>query len=114
MGIVNQAVADGIGVGGVGDVLVPPLLRDLAGDDRGASAITILEHLEKIAPLRVGDRCHRPVIEDQDVDLGELGEDAGVGAVGASECEFGEEPGGAAIDGAMPLRQACWASAQAT
>jgi hypothetical protein len=43
VGGVKNAVADGIGRGGVGEVVVPVLGVELAGDDGRASAMAVLE-----------------------------------------------------------------------
>jgi hypothetical protein len=45
VGVVEEAVVDRIGVRRVGDVLVPALVRELAGDDRRAQALPVLQLL---------------------------------------------------------------------
>lgn len=54
--VVDQAVENGVGEGRICDRLVPVLDGQLAGDDGGAAAVTILEDFEKVAPLRSGER----------------------------------------------------------
>jgi hypothetical protein len=44
-----------------------------------------------------------PVIDEQDVDARELGEEAEVAAIGVGEGELVEEPGGAPVQRAEPL-----------
>jgi hypothetical protein len=56
----------------------------LARDDGGAGVIAILEDLEEIAALRVLHRGEAPVVDQEDVEPGELAEQADVGAVGAN------------------------------
>ena len=52
MGVVDEAVEDGVCQSWVADGLVPVLNRKLAGDDRRAPAVTVFEDFEQIAPLR--------------------------------------------------------------
>jgi hypothetical protein len=100
MGVVQEAIADGVGQGGVGEVVVPLGGRQLAGDDGGAVAVAVLEDLQHVAAFLVGDRRQAPVVDQEDVDAGELAEQADVGAVGAGEREVVKEPRGAAVVGA--------------
>lgn len=50
MCIVNQPVKDGISERRVPDGGMPAVDRTLAGDDRRASAMPVVEHLEKARP----------------------------------------------------------------
>jgi hypothetical protein len=61
--VVDDAVADRVGVRGFGDVLVPALVRELARHDRRSSAVPVLEYFEQITSLGVRDRSHRPVVD---------------------------------------------------
>jgi hypothetical protein len=60
---VQHAVADGIGSGGVGKVVVPVLGIELAGDDGRAGSVAVLENFEEVAPLSIGDRSNGKIIE---------------------------------------------------
>lgn len=51
IGVVHQAVENGIGDGRTADDLVPMIDRHLAGDDDGACLVTILDDLEQIPSL---------------------------------------------------------------
>src|SRR2546427_3074910 len=95
MGVVEQAVADRVGEGRLAEVVVPLGGRELACDDRGASAVAILEELKEVAALGILDGGQPPVIDDEDVEASQLGEQADVGAVGAGQGEFMEEARGA-------------------
>ena len=53
MGVVEEPIADGVGRGRVRQVVVPPLRRQLAGDDGRAGAGAVLEDLEDVAALGV-------------------------------------------------------------
>jgi hypothetical protein len=84
-------------------VVVPALGRELARDDGGAHAVAILEHLEEIAAVAVGDGRDGEVVEHEDVDAREAGEETGIAAVGAGEAELVEEARGPPVCGAEAL-----------
>jgi hypothetical protein len=42
VGVVDQAVEDGVGVGGIADQRVPLIDGELAGDDGGVAAVAVL------------------------------------------------------------------------
>lgn len=50
VGIVDDAIEDGVGIGGIVDNLMPAVDGDLAGDDGRSAAISFFEYLEEIAP----------------------------------------------------------------
>jgi hypothetical protein len=54
--VMDQAVEDGVGVGGVADQGVPLIDRELAGDDGGAAAVAILEDLQEVVAGRGVER----------------------------------------------------------
>jgi hypothetical protein len=60
---VEDAVADRIGGGGVGEIVVPVLWVQLARHDRRAHAVTVFENFEEVAPLGVRDRSDRKVVD---------------------------------------------------
>ena len=99
----QDAIADGVGQGGVGEVVVPLGRRQLARDDGRAVAVAVLEDLEQVAALLVGDGRQAPVVDEQDVDAGELAEQADVGAVGPGQREVVKEPRRPAVVGAEAL-----------
>src|SRR5262245_18869120 len=53
VGVVQQAIADGVGQGRVADVIMTLTGWELAGDDRRAAAVAILEDLEQIPSLLI-------------------------------------------------------------
>ena len=71
VGVVDEAVEDGVGEGGIADDLVPVFDRDLAGDDGGAAAVAILDDFEQVAALLGGQRIEPPIIEDEQLDAGD-------------------------------------------
>ena len=101
MGVVQEPVADRVGQGRIGQVVMPLVGRQLAGDDGRAGAVAILEDLEQIAALGVLDGREPPVVDDEDIDAGQLGEQADVGAVGPGQGAGVEESGEAPVLGAV-------------
>jgi hypothetical protein len=89
--VVEQAIADGVGQRGLAEVVVPLGGWELAGDDRRAAAVAVFEDLEQVAALLILDGGEAPIVEDEDIEAGELGEQADVGAVGAGEREVMKE-----------------------
>ena len=43
MGVVNEAVEDGVGISRIADNMVPFVDRELAGDDHGSSSMAFFE-----------------------------------------------------------------------
>jgi hypothetical protein len=53
--IVDEAVEDGVGEGGIADDVAPLIDGDLARDEGGSPPVPILEDLEQVDPLRLGE-----------------------------------------------------------
>ena len=88
MGVVNEAVEDGVSDGGIGDDLVPMLDRHLAGDDGRSALMAIVDDFEEIATLLAGKRGEAPVVTgavNPRMD-GEAGAGEDKGAVEALDC----------------------------
>ena len=71
MGVVDQAVEDGVGVSRVADQCVPLVDRELAGDDGGAAAVAVLEDLQEVVAGGGVERLETPVVEDEEIDAAE-------------------------------------------
>ena len=97
----EEAVADRVGDARIMEVLVPLRWRKLAGNDGGACAAAIIEELEQIVALGIGERRKSEIVQDEDVEASELAKSADVGAVGTSQGELVEEPRGAAVQSAL-------------
>ena len=65
--------------------------RELAGDQRRAAAVAILDDLHQIAPLVGGEPIGSPVVEDQQIDLDQRAEQPREAAVAVGEFEIGEQ-----------------------
>ena len=98
MGVVDQAVEDGIGIGWVADYLVPFVDRDLAGQDGRAAGVSFFEDLVEITAGATVERFEAPIIEDEELDAVEAAHDAGVAAVAVGQREIGEELGNSLIE----------------
>jgi len=91
--VVDEAVEDGVGVGGVTDQAVPVGDGDLAGNQGGLASVPILEDLEEIMTSLRAERLKAPVIEDQELDRSEALEATGEAAVAVGKSELIEQLG---------------------
>jgi hypothetical protein len=103
VGVVHQPVQDGVGQGGVADDVVPLVDGDLAGDDRGAAALSVFEDLQEVDALGRGEHGQAPVVEDQQVDAAEGLEQAAVAAVATGERQRLEEARGTLVEDGAPV-----------
>src|SRR2546427_11624875 len=87
MGGVNEPVADRVGERGLTDHVVPGLDGELTGDEGRRAFGAILEDLEQIVALGRGERHQAPVVDHEQLGLGQPGEQARVGAVAARDVE---------------------------
>ena len=97
MGVVDDAIENGVGVGRVADDLVPFIDRDLAGQDGGAAAVAFFEDLVEVAAGTGVEGIETPIVEDEELGAGESAHDAGIAAVAARQREIGEQLGDALI-----------------
>jgi hypothetical protein len=67
MGVVDEAVQDGVGVSGVADDVVPGGQRELGSDDRRSAAVTLLEDFEQIVTGAGVDGLEAEVVEDKEI-----------------------------------------------
>ena len=65
----DQAVQDGIAEGGVPNDFMPVLQGELAGDQGGLSAMSILQDFEEIPTLGIGEGGQAVVVEDEEFGL---------------------------------------------
>ena len=79
MHIVHQAVQDAVGDGGVPDLSVPP---GLAGQQGGTELIPPIANLQEIVALGFGQRSHRPIVHDEQIDSVEQDQPFAVAAIG--------------------------------
>ena len=100
--VVYEPIEDGVGDGRIGDRLVPVIDRQLAGHDRRAAIVPIVDDLEEVAALLGGERGEAPIVEDQQLDARQALEEPRMTPVAACECQGIEQPWHAMIeDGAI-------------
>ncbi len=90
--LMDEAVEDCVGESRVLQPGVPVFKGQLACDDRGSRADAIVEHFEQIVARALVDVLQSPVVEQQDVHLGELREPTCEAAVAVSDFQFLEQP----------------------
>ena len=91
MGIVDETIQDGISVSRVSYDAVPSGYGELAGNDRGATAVAVLEDFEKVVPRLFVERFEAPIIEDQDLNMTQCALQPGIPAVATSEGKLGKQ-----------------------
>jgi len=111
---VHKAIENSIGERRVADGLMPVLDGKLAGDERGAYLVAVLEKFKEVASALLGKGSGGEVIEHDEVSAGKLGEELAIAAIAFGDSELLEPAWGAHIEHAEALvGQAFWASAQA-
>src|SRR5690348_5739642 len=98
MGVVNEAVEDGVGICWIANEGVPFVDGDLTGENGRATPIAFLEDLVEVTTGTRVERFEAPIVEDEELDAGETAQDAGIAAITAGEREFGEELGNPLIE----------------
>ena len=68
IGVVDDAVEDGVGKRRFADQILPAVDRDPAGDPRGATAVAVWDDLQHVVALLGAERFEAPVIEDKELD----------------------------------------------
>jgi len=92
MGVVNESVEDGVGVGRVADDLMPAVYGELGRDYRGAATVALFEDFEEIVTGGRIERLEPPIVEDQEVGAAKTAHEAGMTAVAARERQVLEQP----------------------
>ena len=97
MGGMDNAVKDRLGQGGITHDFIPTPDWHLAGDDQRAGVVAILDDLQQVAALFGRQGLWSPVIQDQQIDPGELPHQSGIPAVAARQCQAGKQPRAALV-----------------
>ena len=108
MGVVDEAIEDGIGQGWVAYSLVPVFDGQLAGDDSGSAAVAVFEDFQKVTAFRSGEDSKAPIVDDQHIHAGDGFQDAFVAALiskrgAAGQSEGLEHAWGALIEDGPPI-----------
>src|SRR6185436_7262396 len=56
--VVDEAIQDRVGVGGIANLDMPAVLRDLRRHDRRAAVVAIVDHLQQVTALIGGQLDH--------------------------------------------------------
>src|SRR6516165_11974086 len=91
--IMDQPVKNAVGQGRVADLLMPALDRDLAGEDRRVQLVAIFANLQEVASLRFRQGGVGPIVDHQQVDLGQASQKAAQAAVSAGQNQIAEQFG---------------------
>jgi len=91
VGVMHQAVEDGVSDRGIADALVPMIDGKLSGHDGGGAAVPVLDDLEEISSLWGGHRGQAEIIDDQDFGLEQFFHELWIGAVCSGDGEFLEQ-----------------------
>ena len=97
VGVVNQAIQDGIADGWVREPGMPVNDRHLSGDQGGRPAVAVIQDFEQVLRLGAGEGVAQPVIEDQELSASEGVEEIGVGPVRVGQGELMKEARGAVV-----------------
>jgi hypothetical protein len=85
MGVVDEAVQDGVGVGGIANELMPGGQRELGGDDRRPAAVSLLEDFEEVVTGAGVEGLEAEVVEDEEIGAAERLDEARMAAVATGE-----------------------------
>src|ERR1700682_904288 len=88
VGIVNETVQDGVGIGRIADYFVPSVYWKLGGNHRGAASIAFLEDFQEIMSGGGVERLQSPIVEDQKVGAAEVAQKTGMATVAAGRRQF--------------------------
>ena len=74
MGVVDEAVEDGVSQGWVRDDGVPLVDGELRGHDGGVGLTAIIDHRQQVPRLGRCQGCEPPVVQHEKVNAGEPGQ----------------------------------------
>lgn len=95
----NETVENSVGHRRIAEVIVPVLDRQLTGDQGRVPVVALFEDFEQIAAAGGGHGAEPPVVEDQQVGLGNLGHQLRVAAVGTGEGKLLQQAWQSLIEG---------------
>ena len=78
MGVVDDAVEDGVGEGGFADDVMPFGDGQLAGDQDRGVLVAVLDDFHEVAALIGVETVRAPIVEDEEVGLCEGAKQAGI------------------------------------
>lgn len=93
MGIVHDAIKNGVGDGGFADHVMPPRDRQLGGNQCGFSAIALFEDFEEVKSLLIGQRMRAPIVENEELDPRKFVDEPWEATIKTRKCQVLKEPG---------------------
>ena len=97
VGIVDDTIEHSIPDRGIWKTGKPIRHRDLGSDQGRDAPEAVVEDLEQVLGILRGDRVPHPVIQDEQVEFGQAGEQGGVGAILVRMRQLVEQPQGAEV-----------------
>ena len=88
----DEAVEDGVGEAGIAEPVMPFIDRELAGHQDGPGGESVLEEFAQVAAIVYIEFGEAEVVEHDGVELGERGEQFGIGAVDAGDGDVAQQP----------------------
>ena len=85
MRVVDEAVQDGVGVGGIANDLMPGGQGELGGDDRRPTAVSLLENFEQIVTGAGVEGLEAEVVENEQIGAAEGFDEARMAPVASGE-----------------------------
>ena len=103
IGVVDDAVEDGVGEGGNADQIVPAVNGNLAGDDQRAPVVAVFDDFQEIAGLVGPERLRPPIIENKQFYAGERSQQPGVAWIATRNGKIGEQSWNAGVENGYVL-----------
>src|SRR5579871_1518893 len=103
MGIVDQTVEDAIGKRWVADLFMPTRYRQLRSEDGRMQLVTVLADLPEIAALWFRQRGHCPVVDHENIDTAEPGQQTAQAAVCPRHREITKQRLGTSVERRVPI-----------
>ena len=94
MGVVDQAIQDGVRQGGItgGQRRMPGFDRQLADDQRRAHLAAIVDDLQQILGFDDAGRGQQKIVQYQHADLGQVRQTPHIASVTAAERQIRQQP----------------------
>ena len=102
MGIVNEEVEDGVGIGWIADDFMPTVDWKLRGDHGGAAPIAIFEDFKEIMPGGGIERLQPPVVKNEKIGAAQVAQKARMTSVAARQGKVCKEPGNTLLEELLP------------
>jgi hypothetical protein len=84
----NQAIADGVGDARLANGRMPCGRRQLTGNQGGPPLTPIFDHLEEITAFGIGERRQEPIIDRQQIELRQFGQEPRIRSIAATDGEL--------------------------